>query len=85
MKVLLRPSQWYAVTAAGGEQMEWTVVVRDTWTGESKTYFKEFGELAVPVDTFGFQKGERRGERRMTFEAPRSSLGRGAHTTNAPR
>lgn len=54
IKILKRPSGFYAVSVAGLDLFAMTVRVRDTETGEVRTYSKLEGELSLPVDSKAF-------------------------------
>lgn len=54
VKVALRPSGFYAVSAVALDPLEWTVRIRDTMTGEVKSYTNPEGGLGVPTDTQAF-------------------------------
>lgn len=54
IKIVKRPSGFYAVSIAGFENFEITIRIRDTETGQVKTYFKPETDLALPVDAKAF-------------------------------
>ena len=54
VKTSKRPSGFWAVSFFSGELLEWSVRVRDTWTGEVKQYQKPFGQLGRDADAMAF-------------------------------
>lgn len=54
IKIAKRPSGFFAVSIAGFENFEITIRIRDTATGQVKTYFKPETDLALPVDAAAF-------------------------------
>lgn len=54
IKIAKRPSGFYAVSIAGLDLFPMTIRIRDSETGEVKTYVKPDGELSLPVDAQAF-------------------------------